>query len=235
MEDIGLFFRYENQIIQIPVNPEKLTISYGTNNKTLEIIQLREINILKKRQLATIKFESWFPYESWWTGVRTKGEFKSAEFYKDFFKRLLEESKPCWFIVTGINYNSLVSIESFDYYNQGGDYEDCYYTLQLKEYVPYHVEILEKVTTADTQTESVFVSSNKDKPVLQPEQITIGCSVILNGTLHRDSYGNGPGQTRSNFKGKVNFIKKENPYPYHITTEDGGWLGWVKASDVKLA
>lgn len=237
MQDIGLFFEYDGQVIQLPVNPEKLEISYEGNNKNVEIIQLGEISILKKKKLGTIKFESFFPYESWWTGVQTKGQFESVDFYKDFFIRLMDNSKPARFIVTGYNFNTLVSVESFDYYNQGGDYEDCYYSLELKEYVPYHVKILTPAISTQTSTnnEELPVIGSMDTPTLEPEQITVGCTVILNGQLHRDSEGNGPGQIKSNFRGKVNFIKKENPYPYHITTEDGSWLGWVQASDVVLS
>ena len=47
MNDIGLFFEYEGQILQLPVNPEKLEVSYSGNNKNVEIIKLGEISILK--------------------------------------------------------------------------------------------------------------------------------------------------------------------------------------------
>lgn len=238
MNDIGLYFEYEGQVIQLPVNPEKLEISYRGNNKNVEIIQLGEVSILKKKKLGTIKFESWFPYESWWPGIRTKGQFESVDFYKNFFTNLQNIGKPCRFIVTGINYNTLVSIEKFNYYNQGGDYEDCYYSLELKEYVPYQVKILTPTTLSNSDTANnneLPVIGSMDKPTINPEEITVGCTVVLNGTLHKDSYGNGPGQTKSNFKCKVNFIKKGNAYPYHVTTESGGWLGWVKESDLKLS
>lgn len=238
MNDIGLFFEYEGQILQLPVNPEKLEVSYSGNNKNVEIIKLGEISILKKKKLGNIKFSSWFPYQSWWTGVRTKGEFKSVDTYKEFFTRLQDMGKPCRFIVTGINYNTLVSVENFSYYNQGGDYEDCYYSLELKEYVPYHVKILTPVISnqgVSTTTQELPVIGSMDKPTVQPEKITVGCSVILNGALHSDSYGNGLGQTKSNLKCKVNFIKKGRTCPYHVTTDGGSWLGWVKESDVNLA
>ena len=69
-------------------------------------------------------------------------------------------------------------------------------------------------------------SSNSNK-------IGIGSDVIVNGRLHRDSYGSGPGQMRTNYRGKVNFINMKGSHPYHVTQPDGGWLGWVTASSVR--
>ena len=74
-----------------------------------------------------------------------------------------------------------------------------------------------------------------DRPILQPEQITIGCSVVLNGTMYDDFAGNGTPVTKSNFSCKVLYIRKGADYPYHLCTQDGAWLGWVKESDIVLA
>ncbi len=41
----------------------------------------------------------------------------------------------------------------------------------------------------------------------------IGSDVIVNGRLHRDSYGKGPGQTRTNYKGKINLINEKDHIP----------------------
>lgn len=237
MEKIGLFFEYDGQVIQLPVNPEKLTITYDSNNKNVEIIKLGQISILKKKKLGTIQFESWFPYESWWTGVQTSGQFKSVDFYKDFFTRLQDDAKYARFIVTGYNYNTLVSVENFKYYNQGGDYEDCYYSLTLKEFVPYKIKVLSKTLTPGNSQNSneLPVIGSMDRPILQPEQITIGCSVVLNGTMYDDFAGNGTPVTKSNFSCKVLYIRKGADYPYHLCTQDGAWLGWVKESDIVLA
>ena len=242
MNDIGLFFEFEGTVIQLPINPEKLEISYPGNNKNVEIIKLGQVSILKKKKLGTIKFSSWFPYESWWTGVRTSGQFESADYYKAFFMKLQDEAKPARFIVSGYNYNTLVSVEKFSYHYQGGDYEDCYYTLELKEYVPYHVRVLTpnispEVSGEDSNTSDVEEVRvvNKDRPVVLPEKITIGCSVILNGTLHDFYTGNGNVGTKSNYKCKVLMIMKEATCPYHLADEQGNWLGWAEESAVKLA
>ena len=58
--------------------------------------------------------------------------------------------------------------------------------------------------------------------------------MIVNGQLHRDSYGAGPGQWRNNFKGKINFINLKGSHPYHVTTLSGGWQGWVLKDAVEV-
>lgn len=235
--NIGLFFEYDSISVQLPVNPEKLTITYKGNNKNVEIIQLGEISIPKKKKLGTIKFQSFFPYENWWTGVNTKRRFESVEFYKDFFTRIMDEAKPCRFVVTGTNFNTLVTVENFEYYNQGGDYEDCYYSLELKEYVPYHVKILTPTLTTGYSSDNTElpVIGSMDTPTLLPEQITVGCSVVVNGNVYTASTGDITNATKSDFKCKVDFIKKNASCKYHVTSENGEWVGWVKDSDITLA
>ena len=64
--------------------------------------------------------------------------------------------------------------------------------------------------------------------------MTPGCSVIVNGRLHRDSYGSGPGMTLSNYRGKINFVQNGRSHPYHVTDPSGRWMGWVTASSVRV-
>lgn len=233
MNDIGFFFEYNNRVVQLPVNPEKIEVSNGTSNKTTEIIQLGEINLIKSKKLSDFSFESFFPYEDWFPSIRTKGEFESTKFYKDFFIGLQEDAKPCRFIVTGLDINTLVTIETFDYNHQAGDHEDCYYSLKIKEYRDYRVrEIKLKSSTTTSTTSTKGQSSNKVN--IQPKQITNGSTVILNGRVHRDSYGASPGKTFKNYVGKISNINKKGTHPYHITTPQGGWLGWIAEGSVKL-
>lgn len=55
-----------------------------------------------------------------------------------------------------------------------------------------------------------------------------GDEVIFTGTLYRDSYGNGAGQSRSNLRAKIYLVNKNGSHPYNINNG----LGWVKESDL---
>ena len=100
--DIGIFLTYNGQVVQFPVNPEKIEVSSSSNNLDTEIITIGDIVVPKLPQLDKISWDSFFPYESWWTGVRTKGSFRSAQFYLDLINQIRQDCKPCRLTVTGI-------------------------------------------------------------------------------------------------------------------------------------
>jgi len=235
MEDIGFFFEYENTVVQLPINPSELTIKTEGTNKTMEIISLGQINLLKDVALSELSISSWLPGGTWFPGIRTLGKFEGPEFYEQFFNKIRADKKPCRLIVTGINLNMLVSIESVEFEHRAGEHEDKYYTLNLKEYKPFTIkeapiQNLANVAAGKVANPPVATQSNRENT-----EVTIGSVVILNGTVHRDSYGSKPGKTFKNYKCKVNLINKRGTHPYHVTTMDGGWLGWVTKESVKLA
>lgn len=231
--DIGIFIEFDNEVVQIPVNPEKFSVTTAGNNETMEIISLGEIVLPRKKKLSGISWECFFPYEDWYPAIRTKGLFKSSQFYVDFIEKIRDACKPCHLVVTGIGFDDDVVIESFDYDHQAGDHEDKYYSIELKRYQHHGVSILSK--EGSKKASSVGAAQPQAKVTPKPQQITIGCDVILNGRVHYDSYGAKPGKTFTNYKGKVNFINKKGSHPYHVTTPSGGWLGWVTTESVVLA
>lgn len=229
--DIGIFIEYNGQVVQIPVNPQTFTVNTEGNNSVTEIISLGEIIIPKKKKLSAISWESFFPYESWYPAIRTAGSFKSADFYLEFLNKIRDDCKPCRLTVTGIGFDSEVVIESFEYYHQAGDHEDTYYSINFKTYTPYAVSIISK----DSNSKSTASKPKNTSVVPTPKQITIGCSVILNGRVHYDSYGSKPGKAFTNYKCVVKLMNKKGSHPYCVYTPSGGPLGWVTKESVVLA
>lgn len=228
--DIGIFIEYDNTVVQIPVNPQKFSVKTEGNNQTEEIIALGEIIIPRQKKLSTINWECFFPYEDWFPAIRTKGSFESAKFYIDFINKIRDACKPCHLTVTGIDFDDDVVIQNFDYNHQAGDHEDTYYSIEFKRYQSYNIS---KIPKLDALKKLKKPSDKEASP--EPKQITIGCSVTLNGTVHYDSYGSKPGKTFTNYKGVVSLINKKGTHPYHITTPAGGWLGWVTKESVVLS
>lgn len=230
--EIGFFFQFEKLMLQLPINPEKVTVKYAGNNKKMEIIQLGEINLLKDRKLATLSFSSILPQNPWFSAVRTSGEFKTPKFYKDFFTSIQDKKKPVRIIITGLNINMKASIESFEFFHQAGDHEDAYFSIDLCEYRDYSIMRMDPpVPIGQPATATVRAATTT---AIAPTSITIGCSVILNGRVHLDSYGSSPGKTFTNYTGKINLINKKGSHPYHFTTTAGAWLGWVTKESVVL-
>ena len=164
-------------------------------------------------------------------------------FFFIFINKIRDDCKPCHLTVTGIGFDDDVVIESFDYYHKAGDHEDTYYSIKLKRYTHYQVSVVSKIDIQSQLKKSGISgskssgSSKSSNSSVSPKatNITIGCEVILNGRVHRDSYGGGPGKSFTNYKGKVNLINKKGSHPYHVTTPSGGWLGWVTKESVVLA
>jgi len=241
MDTIAFFFELDGTIIQLPINPEKLGIKYKGNNAVKEIVSLGDINLLKRGKLGELSIECWFPYDTWFPTIQTRGKFKKPDYYCKFFLKLLKNSRSCKLIITGLKpeISMEVSVENFEYEHRAGEHEDIYYTLDLKEYRPYsvkEVDVIEALKRIEGKSTSSTKKSKKDTPAktLTATKITIGCSVTLNGTVCYDSYGSRPGKTFKNYKGKISLINKKGTHPYHVTTMAGGWLGWVLKGDVKI-
>ena len=68
------------------------------------------------------------------------------------------------------------------------------------------------------------------KPKPKPAAVKVGDKVVVNGVLHRDSAGNGAGQTVSNLEAVISRVNAGAAAPYHV-----GQLGWVKHDAIKPA
>ena len=232
-EEIVFAFEYDNRIVILPITPEDIEITYPGDNKSANIIQLGEISLLKKRKLATFTINSWFPDDNYYPGIKTSGRFEDSNFYVDFFEKIRNDKKPCLFIIYGLNISMDVSIESFVQERRGGEHEDLYYTLSFKEYKSYSIK--ELPTKVQEESSEILETVDKKTPTLEPTEITVGTTVIVNGTLYSDSYGNNPGKSLSNYTGAVNLINKKGTHQYHIVTTDGKWLGWVNREALSIA
>lgn len=141
----------------LPVLPEKIEMDEGGDNKTYNIINLGEVNVINVPKLTKISFESYFP--------SNRGPYVSTEklFTPSFYiKKIQEWRKKCIkvrFIFTGgpldsvfntsLEVNNIFSIENFKYEERGGEVGDIYYSLELKKFKNYaarKVDIKKDVT-----------------------------------------------------------------------------------------
>lgn len=227
---IRFFFEYNNVVVQLPVNPEELTISEPGGNITTDVIKLGEINILRERKLKTCELECFFPLKSNSPYVVTKGEFKEPDFYIEFFEKILSDKKPCRFLVSEIGVNMLVSIEEFSFGYMAQD-ADVQYKLSISEYREYSCRVLIPEKKPD---DSPTLPVEPEPPPRQPTGYAIGDAVIVNGRYFYTSYGAQPSNVFTNFAGKISHIVGDTnrPYRYHITTPSGGYRGWVAESQL---
>lgn len=228
--------------VQLPVAPESMEMKINNQNTTINLINDQEVNILKRPGLTEITFEALIPQMKYPFASYPNG-FRGAAYFLDAFEKLKISRKPFQFIVSRatpngkllFDTNIKVSLEEYTISEDAGEGFDIKVSFTLKQYVDYGTKTV-KITIKDTRKKPVVKPNPKPRPSSNSsnKKPTIGCNVIVNGQLHRDSYGAGPGQWRKNYKGKINFINTKGSHPYHITTPSGGWQGWVLASAVKV-
>lgn len=225
-DKIKFFFEWRGHIVQLPLNPETITITSEGANETKEVISIGQINILRDKKLSNINFDCFLPNENNAPYIVTSVKFKPPEFYLRFFDAVRKSLKPARFIVTGTRINMLVSIENFTWKLEAGD-SDTHYTIALKEFKPFgakSVEILDDDFADD------YVEDERPK-----QGFSIGDTVIVNGPYWHTSYGTPPFGVFKNFRGKLSHIvaDKNRAFRFHITTLTGGWRGWVKESQME--
>jgi hypothetical protein len=227
---IRFFFEFNNQVVQLPVNPEEILVKSSGNNKTEEIVKLGEINLLRQKKLEAFMIECFLPTDSSAPYVLTAGKFQKPQFYIDFFEQIRQEKKPFRFIVSDTKINMLASIEDLEYGLKAGD-DDTHYSLSIKEYIPFSSKVV-KITSLAKKSKRAKVTAKAPK---RPKTgFAIGDTVIANGNYWYSSYGANPHGTFKNFTGKISHIvaDKGRKYRYHITTPSGGYRGWVAKNQI---
>ncbi|MDL2215965.1 hypothetical protein LJB77_02795 [Ruminococcaceae bacterium OttesenSCG-928-N02] len=228
--DIRIFLEYNGKIMQLPITPPEITIVRAGNNEKTEVVKLGEVRILKEVSLAEITISSFFPATSLHPAVTTKGSFAAPDEYIQFIRQIRLDKKPCFLVITGLDVAMKASIENFTRTMEGGD-NDISYTLVLGEYREWAQRELSTVNTAAQKTTT---ATNEVQRTSTKTAITVGAAVLVNGRLHGDSAGNGAGVTETNATRRVSLIATGAACPYHVTTLDGGWRGWVTADSVVL-
>lgn len=219
----------------LPVTPSKIEMKVTNQNSTINLINDGEVSLLKQAGLTTVSFEALLPSVSYPFAVYKDG-FVSAQTFLDELEALKNSLSSFQFKVTrelpsgsGLhNTDMAVALESYTVKDTTEQWFDLVVSISLKQYKACATKTI-ALSTADDGTTTVTVTEERES---DSTQIGIGSTVTVTGTLYGDSYGNNPGGTRTNYSGLVNFINLNGTHPYHITTPEGGWLGWMSASCV---
>lgn len=152
----------------LPVTPEKIQIIINNNNKTVNLINEGEINILKKAGLTDIEFEAEIPQIRQPYAVYKNG-FQGAGYFFDIFEKLKTDKKPFQFIVCRrtpankklLNTNIKVSMEDYKITEEAGNGFDFKVKFSLKQYRDY-----------GTKTVNIKITMSKPKAKAEPKRET---------------------------------------------------------------
>ena len=144
----------------LPVAPSKLTLKIGGQNKTYNLINDGEINVLKSASLTEIEFDALLPNVQYGFAVYKNG-YQPAEAFLNAIETLKKSKLPFQFIVTRaspngkmlFDTNMKVSLENYNIVEESKNGLDVTVSIKLKQYKEYGTKtailsITQRKTTA---------------------------------------------------------------------------------------
>lgn len=240
--NFGLFFTRDDLVIRLPFNPEELPVEKDGDNGEYNVLGIGPIMMPRIPKLRVVTISSFFPGRSF-PGVLTSGGFQPPEFYIQFFQSAMDDRAPILytparyyedgtpFMTSDTGFQVLVT--QFTYTEKGGETGDFYYDLELTEYRDYSPKELQiQQSTAADQPATVTPQKTREIP---QGQLYEGCTCIANGAYYYTSYGDEPHGNSSGRQVVVSrIVDQSRPCPIHITTPEGGALGWIAQSGLQV-
>ncbi len=145
----------------MPVPPEKLELKVNNKNKTTDLLNGGEINLVKQAGLTDIKFDLLIPNVKYPFATYKHG-FKRAYYYLRILERYKTEKKNFSFILyrtmpNGTNtYQTAlkVTLEDYTIKEEAKNGFDVVVTIQLKQYVSYGAKTA-KIVNGKTMTKKL--------------------------------------------------------------------------------
>ncbi|MGQ5708831.1 hypothetical protein [Lactobacillus sp. PSON] len=209
--------------IQLPVNPADIKLKYQTDDNSQTIVNLGEVNTAGNLKLVSVQISSTFPKRK--PHYLASKKMSKPDTYISKIKSMQKKKHKVKLTVSTTKISMTMTISSFEYGLVNGYADEYAYTLELKQY--------RKFGYKKKKNPKRRGKKNKKSRVSPAGKVGMGSKVKVNGRLHRDSYGAGPGMYVKNTTMKVSLMAPGRAYPIHVATLGGLPQGWVKKSDVK--
>lgn len=136
--------------VLLPVPPEKLELKIGNKNKTYDLINYTEINVLKNAGLTEIEFEILLPNVKYPFAMYTNG-FQDAKYYLGILENLKINRSAFQFIVSRkfpsgkviYDTNIKVALEEYTITEDAKDGFDTKVKIKLKQYREYSTKTVQ--------------------------------------------------------------------------------------------
>jgi hypothetical protein len=210
--------------IKIPVNPDEINITHSSNNKTFQVLDKGEIVVPMPPGLSEVSFKSFVSNND---EPFTDGLITPKAFVKTLKRAKGNKTKGRLIITRSglFDTNIRCIIEDFDVTDKGGEPDDIYYSIKLKEYRDYSAQSVTFVN--QTEDNTAQATATAERPIETPV-LRVGAQVIVNGPLCYDSAGNPPWVAASGLSATVMRIETGQLYPIYVGS------GWVQESELQI-
>ncbi|WP_099469455.1 LysM peptidoglycan-binding domain-containing protein [Konateibacter massiliensis] len=155
--------------LRIPVFPEKITMKINGQNKTVNLMNDGEVNVIKPTGLTDIEFDLLFPNHKYPFATYGNGDYRRAWYYLEKMEQLKQLKKPFNWIVyrtlpdgTRLYSTSMkVTLEDYTIKEDAKEGFDVVVSVKLKQYVSYGRKKVNLITNSDG-TVSIKTQSARD-------------------------------------------------------------------------
>jgi len=167
---------------QLPVPPAKMQLRINNKNKTINLINDGEVNILKSAGLSEVSFEVLLPNSKYPFATYFEG-FRSADHFLSGFKQLKTSFAPFQFIVCRLSprydflfdTNLKVALEDYEIIEDANNGLDVLTSVRLKQYKPYATKVLNLKTATDgTKTASIEQKRETSREIPKAYKVVAG-------------------------------------------------------------
>ena len=162
----------------VPVVPEKITIKVKNQNKTLNLIDGAQINILRDAGLSEVSFELLLPQMSY----HFAPDAKAVSHYLGIFEKLKTGKKPFQWIVNRHTpdgkplffTNLTVSLEDYQIVEDAGEGFDIKVKISLKQFREYGTKRVAVNTKTSTASVTRYDRDSSAAPVVRSYTVKKG-------------------------------------------------------------
>lgn len=198
--------------VALPVTPSKVQMKVKNQNKTINLINDGEVNILKSAGLTEISFSAMIPHVKY-PFAFYPGGFKEAAYYLNKIEQLKINKKPFQFICSRtspsgkllFDTNIKVSIEDYKIDEDASEGQSMIVTIQLKQYRDYGTKFV-TIESKSTETVATVKSSRSTESAPVVKKYTVKSGDTL-WNIAKKNLGNG---NRYSDIAKINGIKNPN-------------------------